>query len=110
VEYNVFMSTTVIKRTGRLDEVHPLLDHRIFDSGEQCQVILFDDDHNTYQHVVQTLMQVFSYSEGMADKITLDAHKTGKTIAQVEDHEKAVKHVSELTAAGLKAEVDSLGV
>jgi len=76
--------------------------------GDPYQVILYNDDHNTCEHVVKCLMEIFGHSAEMAKKIMTEAHQKGRTIAQVETQSRAVHHVALLQAAGLKAEVESI--
>jgi ATP-dependent Clp protease adapter protein ClpS len=89
-----------------LDQVHLLDDHRSIGTGDICQVVLFNDNHNTGEHVMKILMMVFDHSEGMAKKLMMEAHKAGRTIAQVEVYEKARKHVGQLLENGLQAELE----
>ena len=53
-------------------------------------------------------MEIFGHSLDMAKKITLEAHRTGRTIAQVETRSRATYHVTLLQSAGLKAEVEAI--
>jgi len=70
------------------------------------QVVLFNDDHNSCEYVIACLMSVFGHSVEMATKLMLEAHRKGKTIAQVERREDAMRHVSQLIAFGLNAIVE----
>ena len=76
--------------------------------SDACQVVLFNDNHNTCEHVMMCLMVIFRHSAVLAKKIMLEAHEKGKAIAQVESFEDAVKHVGQLKAAGLEAEVQGI--
>ena len=76
--------------------------------GDNCQVILFNDSHNSCEHVMRCLMSVFGHSSGLAEKIMMEAHTKGKAIAQVEGFEDAVRHTSQLKSSGMTAEVQGI--
>jgi ATP-dependent Clp protease adaptor protein ClpS len=69
------------------------------------QVILYNDDHNTMDHVVRCLMQVFGHTEALAVKIMVEAHERGKAIAEVEAETPARLHHDQLTSFGLSAAI-----
>lgn len=104
-----------MQKCPKLDQVHTMDDHNVpFEIpedifiGDPCKVVLFNDDHNTAEHVVRSLMSIFGHSLEMAKKIMLEAHKGTKTVAQVETRSKATYHTTLLLKAGLKAEVESV--
>ena len=70
------------------------------------QVTLFNDDINSIDHVILSLMKVFDHTEDIAIKITIDAHKNGKSIAEVEEENEAKLHKQQLQSLGLTASVE----
>jgi ATP-dependent Clp protease adaptor protein ClpS len=72
------------------------------------QVVLFNDDHNTMEHVVDCLARVFSHPVELAIKITLEAHENGKSIAEVESETPAKLHKDQLISLGLTAELERI--
>jgi ATP-dependent Clp protease adapter protein ClpS len=113
--YNVDMNSDQPKRP-RVDMMHTMDDHNVTNIvkdedlfiGDPCKVILYNDDHNTLEHVVRSLMSIFGHSLEMAKMIALEAHKGTKTVAQVETRSRATYHVTLLQNAGLKAEVEAV--
>ena len=95
------------KKSVSLDRVHTEIDHKVPVAGDLCQVVLYNDDHNTSSHVVKSLIAIFQHSQAIAEKIMLDAHNSGRSVAEVEDYEKAIEHAKQLAEAGLKSEVES---
>jgi len=73
-----------------------------------CQVVLFNDDHNAAVFVVHCLRRIFGHTEQLAVKIMMEAHVTGRSIAEVEDREKAQLHKDQLQSCGLTAEVQKI--
>jgi ATP-dependent Clp protease adaptor protein ClpS len=70
------------------------------------QVLLYNDDHNTMEHVVTSLMQVFHHPEALAVKIMLEAHEKGRAIAEVESESPARLHRDQLQSYGLTATLE----
>ena len=70
------------------------------------QVTLFNDDVNSIEHVVISLMKVFDHTSDLAIKITVDAHKNGKSVAEVEEESHANRHKQQLQSFGLTASVE----
>jgi len=73
-----------------------------------CQVVLFNDDVNSMEHVVGCLVKVFNHSVQLATKIMLEAHEKGRAIAEVEAESQAVLHKQQLESFGLAAAVVKL--
>lgn len=76
--------------------------------SEICQVVIHNDNVNTFDHVITSLIVVFGHSQSIAEKITWEAHNKGKAIAEVEEYEQAVSHKGLLTMRGLIAEVEKI--
>lgn len=96
-----------VKATGGVRLLEPDVDVDS-DLDRQSQVVLFNDDHNSFDHVISCLSKVFGHPSELAMMIAKDAHERGKTIAQVEDHENAVLHKQQLQSFGLTAEVEKI--
>ena len=62
--------------------------------GWDSQVVLFNDDVNTFEHVIRCLMSIFGHGEQLATKIAVEAHVRGRAIAEVEPREPAEKHAA----------------
>ena len=77
--------------------------------GWDSQVVLFNDDVNTFEHVIRCLVSIFGHGEQLATKIAVEAHVRGRAIAEVEPREPAEKHAAELRRRGLGATVESVG-
>ena len=77
--------------------------------GWDSQVVLFNDNVNTFEHVIRCLVSVFGHGEQLAAKIAYEAHNRGRAIAEVEPREQAEKHAAALRAGGLRATVESVG-
>jgi ATP-dependent Clp protease adaptor protein ClpS len=78
------------------------------DLGGVYQVVLYNDDVNTFEHVVACLIEVFGHNQGISEKLAMEAHHDGRTIAQVEGHPEAVLHKEQLVSYGITAEVEKI--
>ena len=76
--------------------------------GWDSQVILFNDDVNTFEHVIACLMSIFGHNVQLAADIALEAHTKGRAIAEVEPREQAEQHAAALRRQGLGASVESI--
>ena len=76
--------------------------------GWDSQIVLFNDDVNTFEHVIRCLVSVFGHGEQLAAKIAVEAHVRGRAIAEVEPREPAERHAAELRRRGLRAAVESV--
>ena len=72
------------------------------------QVVLFNDNHNTFDHVIMSLMTVFGHNVAVAQKVAMEAHTTGKAVAEVEESEKARQHKGMLESLGLMSEIEKI--
>lgn len=57
-----------------------LVEDEIADSdiGEQAQLVVYNDDHNTFDWVIQCFMEVLNHSLEQAEQLALIIHFKGK--------------------------------
>jgi ATP-dependent Clp protease adaptor protein ClpS len=77
--------------------------------ADMYEVILFNDDANSMDHVVMSLVSVFQHTPHLAAKIMLDAHRDGRAIAEVEERELAQLHKDQLQSLGLTVTIEKVG-
>jgi ATP-dependent Clp protease adapter protein ClpS len=77
-------------------------------SEEICQVVLHNDDHNEAGYVAECLIRVFGHPEKLALKIMMEAHRRGRSIAEVESETPAIRHRDELRSLGLSSTVEKV--
>ena len=75
-------------------------------SEDLYSVLLYDDDLNGREYVVVCLMQVFAHSAQLAYKIMLEADRSGKALAEVEEESAAREHCRQLQSFGLTSGVE----
>jgi ATP-dependent Clp protease adapter protein ClpS len=72
------------------------------------QVVLHNDDHNTMEHVVESLMRVFGHGRQLAIRIMIEAHREGRAVAEVEALSPAIRHRDQLRSCSLSATVERI--
>ncbi len=65
------------------------------------RVILHNDDHNTFEHVILSILRLTPLNEGEAVKRTLEAHETGASLLLVTHKERAELYVEQFASVGL---------
>lgn len=65
------------------------------------RVILHNDDHNTFEHVILSILRLTPLSEEEAVKRTLEAHETGASLLLVTHKERAELYVEQFASVGL---------
>ena len=70
------------------------------------RVLLHNDDTNTTDHVVRTLMRVFRFGQSECERIMLEAHHNGMSLCTVEPLEQAEFHRDQLRSSSLIATIE----
>ncbi len=70
------------------------------------RVLLHNDDRNTMDHVVRSLMRVFGFSKEPCERIMREAHDTGIALCTVEPLEQAELHREQLMSFSLVATIE----
>lgn len=69
-------------------------------------VLLHNDDHNSMEHVVHSLMRVFRYEQKVCERIMREAHDKGMALCAVEPLEQAELHRDQLRSFSLTATIE----
>jgi len=67
------------------------------------KLVLHNDDVNTFEHVIITVMKLTPLSEIEAIEKTLEAHESGRSILLVTNQERAELYVEQFASSGLIA-------
>lgn len=60
----------------QLEEV--LLEDELTDIGNKAQIIVYNDDHNTFDWVIECFMDVLKHTAEQAEQLSLMVHFKGK--------------------------------
>lgn len=72
---------------------------------QQNEIVLFNDEVNTFDHVINTLMSVCEHSPEQAEQCSLIVHYKGKCTVKTGEYEDLKPRCSKLLQAGLSAEI-----
>jgi len=71
------------------------------------KVLLHNDDHNDMGHVLETLVELFRFSEQRAWALMLEAHTKGLAMVMVTHRERAELAAEQLHSKGLIATIEA---
>lgn len=69
------------------------------------EIIVYNDDVNTFDHVIDTLIRVCDHTPEQAEQCSLIVHYNGKCTVKTDVLEKLKPQCSLLLEAGLSAEI-----
>jgi ATP-dependent Clp protease adaptor protein ClpS len=72
---------------------------------KQHEIVLFNDDVNTFDHVIGTLINVCDHSPEQAEQCSLIVHYNGKCTVKTGEYNDLKPRCSKLLEAGLNAEL-----
>ncbi len=72
---------------------------------KQNEIILFNDEVNTFDHVIETLMDVCEHTPEQAEQCSLIVHYKGKCTVKTGEYVDLEPQCSGLLQAGLSAEI-----
>ena len=72
---------------------------------ELCTLIVFNDEVNTFDYVIDTLMEVCEHTPEQAEQCTLIIHYKGKCAVKNGSWEELVPKRNEICRRGISAEV-----
>ena len=72
---------------------------------EQNEIVLFNDDVNTFDYVIEILMQICDHTIEQAEQCSIIVHNNGKCTVKTGEYKYLKPKCTELLAAGLSAEI-----
>ena len=72
---------------------------------QQNEIVLFNDEVNTFDHVINTLISVCEHSPEQAEQCSLIVHYKGKCNVKSGDYNDLEPRCTALLEAGLTAEI-----
>ncbi|MFZ4670745.1 MAG: ATP-dependent Clp protease adaptor ClpS [Flavobacterium sp.] len=69
------------------------------------EIVLFNDDVNTFDHVIDTLIRVCQHSSEQAEQCAILVHYKGKCTVKTGSFEELKPQWTQLLDAGLSAEI-----
>lgn len=72
---------------------------------KQNEIVLFNDEVNTFDHVIETLMDICEHTPEQAEQCSLIVHYNGKCTVKTGEYSDLEPRCSGLLQAGLSAEI-----
>ena len=72
---------------------------------KENEIVLFNDDVNTFDHVIDTLIDVCEHTPEQAEQCSIIVHYKGKCTVKTGSYEDLKPRCSKLLVAGLSAEI-----
>ena len=69
------------------------------------EIVLYNDDVNTFDHVIETLVRVCKHTSEQAEQCALLVHYKGKCTVKTGDLSDLKPQCTQLLSAGLNAEI-----
>lgn len=77
--------------------------------GEQAQLIVYNDDHNTFDWVIQCFMEVLDHMHSQAEQLALLIHFKGKATVKTAPKNILKPKKDALVERGLSAVIEEIG-
>lgn len=74
-------------------------------TAKNNEIIVYNDDVNTFDHVIETLMRVCEHTPEQAEQCSLIVHYNGKCTVKTGSITKLKPQCTQLLEAGLSAEI-----
>ena len=75
------------------------------DLSKQNEIVLFNDDVNTFDHVIDTLINVCDHAPEQAEQCAIIVHYKGKCTVKTGEYAELKPRCTMLLQAGLSAEI-----
>ncbi|HEX9980347.1 MAG TPA: ATP-dependent Clp protease adaptor ClpS [Flavobacterium sp.] len=75
------------------------------ETGLNNEIIIYNDDVNTFDHVIETLIRVCSHTAEQAEQCALIIHYKGKCTVKTGSLKELIPQCTQLLEAGLSAEI-----
>ncbi|WP_046758290.1 ATP-dependent Clp protease adaptor ClpS [Kordia jejudonensis] len=75
------------------------------DVQKNNEIVLYNDDVNTFDHVIQTLIYACDHTAEQAEQCSIIVHYKGKCTVKTGEYEDLKPRCSKLLQAGLSAEI-----
>ncbi|UCD61933.1 MAG: ATP-dependent Clp protease adaptor ClpS [Flavobacteriaceae bacterium] len=72
---------------------------------KQNEIVLFNDEVNTFEHVIHTLIDACEHTPEQAEQCSLIVHYKGKCTVKTGEYKDLEPRCSKLLQAGLSAEI-----
>lgn len=92
----------------QFDEFEDVLVEDDISTGERSQIIVYNDDYNTFDWVIQCFMEVCNHSHEQAEQLSILVHSKGKASVKTGTMSVLKPMKDALVERGLSAVIETL--
>ena len=92
----------------KYDEQHEILVEDVVSVGERSHLIVYNDDHNTFDWVIQCFIEVCNHSQEQSEQLSLLVHFKGKATVKTDVFSVLKPMKDALIDRGLSAVIETL--
>ena len=101
-----FHAVYPIRRNIRFDTPQTETQEEVItEEALEWKLLVFNDDVNTFDHVIQCLIEVCGHTTEQAEQLTLIVHYKGKAVVKTGEMEELAPMRNDLCRRGLSAEL-----
>lgn len=104
ITHNLLPITYYQKRMSTREKIQEEVDV-LEDYGLNNEIVLFNDDVNTFDHVIDTLIKVCKHTNEQAEQCAILVHYKGKCTVKTGSYDELKPQCTQLLEAGLSAEI-----
>lgn len=91
-----------------VQELEDLLLDELIETNETAQIIVYNDDYNTFDWVIESLMEVCSHTFEQSEQLSLIVHFKGKAAVKTGSMDELRPMKDALVDRGLSAVIETL--
>jgi len=89
-------------------EKEVVIEEMVSDSLRQAQLVVYNDDFNTFDWVIQCFMEVCNHTFEQSEQLSLIVHYKGKAVVKTGNFDKLKPMKDALVERGLSAVIDNM--
>lgn len=78
------------------------------DTGDPAQLIVYNDDHNSFDWVIRSFVEVLKHAHSQSEQLALMIHTKGKAAVKTGSKKKLKPQKDALTERGLSAVIEEV--
>ncbi len=83
-----------------------VLSEELVDTGKSAQIVVYNDDVNTFEWVIECFIEILKHSYEQAEQLSLLIHFKGKAIVKTDTYEALKPKKDALVERGLSAVIE----
>jgi ATP-dependent Clp protease adaptor protein ClpS len=94
--------------TKELEKEDVLVEEEIEDTGDPARLVVYNDDHNTFEWVIQCFMEVLNHTFEQSEQLAMIIHFKGKATVKTAPFKELKPKKDALIDRGLSAVIEEV--